>query len=174
MLKPTAALRFLSGLPRDPRLVVEQPCCSYADCVAVKQATGVPMVLDECMTGLESLMRARADGVIDGLRLKIDRVGGSWKAALMRDAAATLGLKVWVPASAGTEISHAAIAHLALSTPPSVLVEAADLLEFNAVSLGTTDVPLSSGRISSGEAPGFGVDPDPDVLGEPVLRIGTA
>ena len=165
------ALRFLSGLPRDPRLIVEQPCRTYGDCATVKATTGVPMVLDECMTSLETLTRAWADGVIDGLKLKIDRVGGVRAAALMRDAAVTLGLPVWVQASAGTEITQAAITHLALSTPTAMLAGAANVLQFNVKALGVSSCEVMDGFISASDAPGFGVDPDPTVLGEPVLRI---
>lgn len=162
------AIRFITALPKSSKIVVEQPCASYEDCAAVKKATGVPMVLDECMTGLEPMMRAWADGVLDGLKLKIDRVGGILKAQQLRDAAATLGIPVWVQASAGTEISEAAIAHLSASTPRSVFAGAASVTELNKHPIGRSAVRREGACLVVSDTPGFGADPDGSRLGEPI------
>ena len=48
--------------------------------------TGVPLILDESATDVDTVLRAKADGVLDGLNLKLARVGGIAKMRLIRDS----------------------------------------------------------------------------------------
>jgi L-alanine-DL-glutamate epimerase-like enolase superfamily enzyme len=74
----------------------------------------------------------------------------------------------------GGDIVTATITHLARSTPEEFLFSATD---FN--SYGTTDIAAGApkrdgGRMTAPARPGLGVDPLFEVLGDPVLTLGSA
>ena len=113
------AARLLGGFDR---LRLEQPCPTLEECLAVRRLTTLPMVLDEVITDLPTLVRAVAADAMDHVNLKIGRVGGLTKARLMRDAAVALGLTLTIEDSWGGDIVTAAVAHLAAGVPPRVAV----------------------------------------------------
>ena len=83
------AARLFAGFDR---LRLEQPCPTLEECIAVRRLTTLPMVLDEVITDLPTLVRAVAADAMDHVNLKVGRVGGLTRARLMRDAAVSLGL----------------------------------------------------------------------------------
>src|SRR4029453_13125090 len=58
------ALRVARAV-RDIDVYLEQPCLSYAECLAVRRHTDHPFVLDENVDSLEMLLRAKADSAMD-------------------------------------------------------------------------------------------------------------
>ncbi|MCU1359214.1 MAG: ykfB, partial [Ilumatobacteraceae bacterium] len=56
--------------------VLEQPCAGHQANMTVRAACDRPFVLDESIDSLASLLRAHGDGLIDGITIKIARVGG--------------------------------------------------------------------------------------------------
>ena len=46
---------------RDLDVYIEQPCPSYEECLSIRLRTGLPMVLDEVITGTDVLVRALGD-----------------------------------------------------------------------------------------------------------------
>ena len=83
----------------------------------MRQRTTLPMVLDECITDVHSLLRAYEAKAMEAFNLKISKVGGLTKAKLMRDLAVALGLRVTIEDTWGGDIVTAAVSHLAASTP---------------------------------------------------------
>ena len=57
-------------------VMLEQPCKTLEDCAAVRQATGLPMKIDEGAHDLESLLKAHDLGVLDAVALKLSKFGG--------------------------------------------------------------------------------------------------
>ena len=76
-----------------------------------------PLVLDETIDGVDTLLRALADSLVDGITIKLARVGGLTKARLIRDIAAARNLKITIEDTGGAEIDTAAYSGLMLSTP---------------------------------------------------------
>ncbi len=111
-----AALRFLQAT-RGLDYVLEQPCASLEECALVRARCERPLALDESITDLDSLLQARSRAGCDAVTIKLARVGGVTRAALMRDAACELGLLVTVEDTGGSDIATAAMAHVSLSTP---------------------------------------------------------
>src|SRR5262249_30133935 len=70
-----AALRFLAGMA-DVDYYLEQPCLSLAETARVRTACRRPLILDESITRLEDLLEAHARGLVDGITIKLARVGG--------------------------------------------------------------------------------------------------
>ena len=78
------------------RVFFEQPCPTMEECLIVRQRTTLPMVLDECIRDVHSLLRAHEARALEAFNLKISKVGGLTRAKLMRDLAVALGLRVTI------------------------------------------------------------------------------
>ena len=52
-------------------IYIEQPCPTYEECLAVRQHTNLPFILDECIDGLPILLRGYQDRAMDLINLKI-------------------------------------------------------------------------------------------------------
>ena len=115
------AARLFAGFDR---LRLEQPCPTLEECIAVRRLTTLPMVLDEVITDLPTLVRAAAADAMDHVNLKVGRVGGLTRARAMRDAAVALGLTLTIEDSWGGDIVTAAVGHLAAGVPPGSLFAA--------------------------------------------------
>jgi L-alanine-DL-glutamate epimerase-like enolase superfamily enzyme len=164
------ALR-VSEATRDVPVLFEQPCASYEECRAFKEATGRPLALDESIHDLADLLRAHQDRAIDVLNIKTGRVGGLSKARQMRDLAVALGLCIYIQDTAGGEFNAAVIVHLAHSTPPGFLLSMWDSADLATIQIGRgliREHPAHVHRVGANTRPGLGVEPLLEVLGEPV------
>ena len=155
---------------RDVDVHIEQPCASYEECLSIRRRTDHPFVLDESIDGIEALLRSHADLAMDAVNLKISKFGGLTQTRLARDLCVSLGIAVTIEDSWGGDISTAAIAHLAHSTPPEFLFTATDFNSYVTVSTAEGAPQRRGGRMAASMEPGLGVEPRADVLGEPVLR----
>jgi hypothetical protein len=71
----------------------------------------------------------------------------------------------------GGDITTAAIAHLAHSTPPEFLFTATDFNSYVTVSTAEGAPRRHHGRMSASSASGLGVTPRFEVLGQPVVDV---
>ena len=71
----------------------------------------------------------------------------------------------------GGDIITAAIAHLAHSTPSELLFTATDFNSYVTVSTAEGAPQRQDGRMAASTAPGLGIEPKFDVLGDPVFEI---
>jgi L-alanine-DL-glutamate epimerase-like enolase superfamily enzyme len=156
---------------RDLDIMIEQPCVTYEECLQVRSRCDHPMKLDECITGLDMVARVVADRSAEVLCLKISNAGGLSKARRMRDIAVEHGISVVAEDTWGGEITTAALAHFAASTPPEYLYNTTDLHNYNTVSTGMPAPPVEDGMLFVSDAPGLGVEPDFESLGAPVEVI---
>ena len=155
---------------RDIDVYIEQPCASYEECLSIRRRTDHPFVLDESIDGLEPLLRGHADLAMDAVNLKISKFGGLTKTRLARDLCVSLGIAMIIEDSWGGDITTAAIAHLAHSTPPEFLFTATDFNSYVTVSTAEGAPQRVDGRMAASTKPGLGIEPRADVLGEPVFR----
>ena len=161
------ALRVANAV-RDRDVYIEQPCRSYEHCLAVRRKTALPFILDENITDIEALMRGHHDGAMDVINLKISKVGGLTKARQIRDLCVTLNIPMTIEDSWGGDIITAAIAHLAHSTPEPLRFSATDFNSYVTVCNATGAPQRADGKMKASEQPGLGIQPDMDVLGDPV------
>ena len=115
------ALRVVRAV-RDVDVYIEQPCRSYEECLTIRRHCDHPFVLDEVIDSLDALLRGHADRAMDVVNIKISKLGGLTKARQVRDLCVSLGIAMTIEDSWGGDITTAAIAHLAHSTPPEFLV----------------------------------------------------
>jgi cis-L-3-hydroxyproline dehydratase len=163
------ARRFLRAT-RDLDYYMEQPCATYAECRALRADCDRPLILDESIDSLSALIQAHADRMVDGITIKIARVGGVTRARLIRDVAVELGIAVTVEDTGGAEIDTAAMVHLSLSTPEALRLHTVDFHNWVTRSNARGIPPTADGTITMGEAAGLGVDVLEESLGEPFLR----
>ena len=164
------AARVVRGVA-DVDVYIEQPCCSYEECLSIRRRTNHPFVMDECIDSLDVLMKGYADQAMDVVNIKISKFGGLTKAAQARELCASIGVGMTIEDSWGGDITTAAIAHLAHSTPTELLFSSTDFNSYGPVSIAENAPQRVNGRMRASTDPGMGCAPRMDVLGEPVLEI---
>lgn len=156
---------------RDLDVYIEQPCLTYEECLAIRRHTNNPFVLDENIDGLDMLIRAKSDLAMDVVNLKISKLGGLTKAKLARDLCVTMGIAMTLEDSWGGDITTAAIAHLAHSTPEEFRFTSTDFNSYVTVSTADGAPKRVNGFMSASREAGLGIVPKMDVLGKPVLEV---
>jgi len=148
-------------------VMLEQPCASIEECAHVREATGLPMKLDENAHDISSLLRGHAMGCMDAVALKLSKFGGLTASRRARDLCLSLGTRMCIEDTWGSDITTAALLHLAASTPARAVMNTCDLSGYVSPRLAPDGPVRSNGRIAPPEGPGLGVTPDPEVLGRP-------
>ncbi|MFA3918521.1 mandelate racemase/muconate lactonizing enzyme family protein [Ruegeria hyattellae] len=153
---------------RDLDYIIEQPCRSYEECLQLRARIDLPMKLDECVTGMHMAQRIVADRAAELVCLKISNLGGLSKARRVRDFLVENRIPVVAEDSWGGEIATAALSHFAATTPPDYLQNTTDLMNYNTRSTGVGGAVARQGKLYAPDAPGLGVVPDFESLGDPV------
>ena len=156
---------------RDLDVYIEQPCLTYEECLAVRRQTDHPFVLDENVDGLDLLLRAKADLAMDVVNLKISKLGGLTKTKQARDLCVSMGIAMTLEDSWGGDITTAAIAHLAHSTPEAYRFTSTDFNSYVTVSTAEGAPQRVDGYMEAPNRPGLGFTPRMNVLGPRVVDI---
>jgi len=156
---------------RDLDVYIEQPCLTYDACLAVRRQTDHPFVLDESVDGVDVLLRAHADRAMDVVNLKISKLGGLTRTRQLRDLCVSMGVAMTLEDSWGGDITTAAIAHLAHSTPEPFRFTATDFNSYVTVSTAEGAPRRERGFMEASREPGLGIRPRQDALGPRVLEI---
>ena len=164
------AARLLDPLDR---VFLEQPCRTLEECAAVRRHTTLPMVLDEIILDVPSLLRAVSANALEAFNLKVSRVGGLTSARLMRDLAQELGLRVTLEDTWGGDVTTAAVAHLAASTRPEHLLTVSFMNDWTNEHVAGYEPRSSNGVGAPPTGPGLGIEVDLDMLGEPLFVVGS-
>jgi L-alanine-DL-glutamate epimerase-like enolase superfamily enzyme len=164
------AMRVVSAV-RDVDVYIEQPCLTYEECLAVRRHCDHPFVLDETIDSLEMLLRARNDLAMDVVNLKISKLGGLTRTKQVRDLCVSMGIAMTLEDSWGGDITTAAIAHLAHSTPEELRFTSTDFNSYVTVSTAEGAPQRVKGFMTASDGPGLGVKPKLDVLGKRVVDI---
>jgi L-alanine-DL-glutamate epimerase-like enolase superfamily enzyme len=160
------AARLLEGLER---VFLEQPCATIEECLIVRSRTTLPMVLDEVISDVHSLLRAYDAKAMEAVNLKISKVGGLTKARLLRDLAHALGVRLTIEDTWGGDVTTAAISQLAASTPPETLFTVSFMNDWTLEHIAGYQPRSQAGFGSAPTGPGLGVEVDVSLLGKPVF-----
>ena len=133
--------------------------------------TDHPFVLDETIDSLEALLRAHQDRAMDVVNIKIGKVGGLTRARQLRDLCVSLGIAMILEDSWGGDVTTAAIAHLAHSTPEPFRFAATDFNSYVTVSTAEGAPRRVNGKMAASIEPGLGIRPRLEVLGPAVLTV---
>ncbi len=160
------AARLMEGLPR---LYLEQPCPTMEECIEVRKRTTLPMVYDEVVHDVPTMLRAVRDGGAGAFNLKVSKVGGLTKAKLMRDLAQDLGIQVTIEDTWGGDIVSATSAHLAASTRADALLTVSFMNDWTNEHVAGYQPRSVKGFGTAPTGPGLGITVDPSRLGEPLI-----
>jgi cis-L-3-hydroxyproline dehydratase len=163
------AARAMEGLPR---FYFEQPCPTMEECIEVRKHTSLPMVYDEIVNDVPTLMRAVREGGAGAFNLKVSKVGGLTKAKLMRDLGQELGLQITIEDTWGGDIVSATSAHLAASTRANALLSVSFMNDWTNEHVAGYQPRSRNGFGQAPRGPGLGIDVDTSVLGRPILSVG--
>ena len=105
------------------------------------------------------------------MNLKISKLGGLTKTRQARDLCVAMGIAMTLEDSWGGDITTAAIAHLAHSTPPEFLFTSTDFNSYVTVSTAEGAPQRINGRMAASMAPGLGITPRMEVLGAPRVDL---
>lgn len=164
------AMRVVRAV-QDGDVYIEQPCLTYEECLSIRRHTNHPFVLDEVIDGVDMLLRGKADLAMDVVNIKISKFGGLTKTRQARDLCVSLGIAMTIEDSWGGDITTAAIAHLAHSTPPEFLFSTTDFNSYVTVRTADGAPERVNGRMAASNQPGLGIKPKTDVLGKPLLIV---
>jgi L-alanine-DL-glutamate epimerase-like enolase superfamily enzyme len=167
---PHEAARVVRAV-RDVDVYIEQPCATYEECLSIRRRTDHPFVLDETIDGLGVLLRAAGDQAMDVVNLKISKLGGLTRTKQARDLCAAMGIAMTIEDSWGGDVTTAAIAHLAHSTPTELLFTSTDFNSYVTVSTAEGAPRRKNGRMAASTAPGLGVTPRPEFVKQPAVDI---
>ncbi len=154
-------------LDKADRLILEQPCSTLRACQEVRKHTTLPMVLDEVITDLHTLLEAAGSGSMEAINLKLNRVGGLTPARLIRDVCVGLGLRLTIEDSWGGDLTSAAVAHLGASTPPESLFAVSFMNDWTNEHIAGYEPRSDSGIGKAPNGPGLGITVDRAQLGAP-------
>jgi L-alanine-DL-glutamate epimerase-like enolase superfamily enzyme len=113
-------------------------------------------------------MQGHADKAMDIINLKISKVGGLTKARQIRDLCVSLGIPMTIEDTWGGDITTAAIAHLAHSTPERFRFSSTDFNSYITVSVAADAPRMKDGALRAPEKAGLGITLDYGVLGAAV------
>jgi L-alanine-DL-glutamate epimerase-like enolase superfamily enzyme len=164
------AMRVVRAV-RDVDVYIEQPCLTYEECLAVRRQTSHPFVLDENIDSLDMLLRAKADLAMDVVNLKISKLGGLTRTKQVRDLCVSTGIAMTLEDSWGGDITTAAIAHLAHSTPEEFRFTSTDFNSYVNVSTAEGAPRREHGFMAASKSSGLGIEPRLDVLGRRVVDV---
>ena len=103
------------------------------------------------------------------VNIKISKFGGLTKARQARDLCVSLGIAMTIEDSWGGDIITAAISHLAHSTPTELLFSSTDFNSYVTVSIADGAPQRQDGKLAASTAPGLGITPKMDALGDAVF-----
>lgn len=164
------AMRVVRAV-KDLDIYIEQPCLTYEECLAVRRNTDHPFVLDENIDGVDMLLRAKADLAMDVVNLKISKLGGLTKTSQIRDLCVSMGIAMTLEDSWGGDITTAAIAHLAHSTPDEYRFTSTDFNSYVSVCNATGAPQRENGFMKASVLPGLGIEPRFEVLGPRLVVV---
>ncbi|MCU1398277.1 MAG: Mandelate racemase/muconate lactonizing protein [Acidimicrobiales bacterium] len=162
------AARLMEDLPR---LYFEQPCPTMEECIEVRKRTTLPMVYDEVVHDVPTMLRAVREGGAGAFNLKVSKVGGLTKAKLMRDLAQDLGIQVTIEDTWGGDLVSACSAHLAASTRSESLLTVSFMNDWTNEHVAGYQPRSVNGFGSAPTGPGLGLDVDETTLGAPLLTV---
>jgi len=162
------ALRVMQAT-EDLQVVFEQPCETLDDIAAISGKHAAPVSVDESLVTLQDAVRIARDGIAEIFGIKLNRVGGLTKAARMRDIALAHGIDMFVMAAGGSVLADCEALQLAATIPDHACHAVWACQDMLTVDIAAGRGPRNqNGHLHLPEAPGLGVHPDEDVLGDPV------
>ena len=150
------------------RVFFEEPCKTLEECLYVREHTNLPMVLDEVITDVNTMLSAFHARGMEAVNLKISKFAGLTGSKLVRDLARHLGLRVTMEDTWGGDLVTAAVSHLAASTPADTTLTVSFMNDWTNEHVAGYQPRSQNGRGAAPDSPGLGVEVDFAALGKPL------
>lgn len=158
-----------AGLLADLPVYLEQPCRDHHDNAQLRDVNRLPLILDESVISVADLYRAKYEARAGSVNLKLNRLGGLTAAKRMRDSAVDLGLSVCLEDTWGGDVTTAAVAHLAASTPSSKLLTTSFFNDWTNEHVAGYRPRSEKGVGSAPAGAGLGIKVNTSELGAPIF-----
>jgi cis-L-3-hydroxyproline dehydratase len=152
-----------------PRVFFEEPCKTLEECLYVRQHTNLPMVLDEVITDVNTMLRAYHERGMEAINLKISKFAGLTGSKLVRDIADALGLRVTIEDTWGGDLVTAAVSHLAASTKADRTLTVSFMNDWTNEHIAHYQPRSERGVGRAPTGPGLGVEVDVSQLDGPLF-----
>ena len=160
---------LVSQACRDLKLVIEQPCATYAECATARKHLHHPLILDESATDLATIARAISSGVADGFGMKLTRIGGISGMRAIRDLCHAANTPTSCDDSWGGDIIAAACVHLGSTFHPHLSRGAWISDPYQAEHYDDLHGPrIVNGTIAVPPGPGLGITIPDGYFGPPI------
>jgi L-alanine-DL-glutamate epimerase-like enolase superfamily enzyme len=162
LLDARKAMKAMEGLP----VLIEQPCRTTRDCALAMTHCALPLVMDESIVSISDVYEAKYVAGASSINIKLSRVGGITKAALVRDVMQKLNLMVSVEDMWGGDVITAAVSHMAASTRPESLLMTSFFNDWTDGHVAGYRPRSIRGRGAAPTGPGLGIEVETDSLRE--------
>ncbi len=165
-------LIFISQQCAEIKFVLEQPCNTLDEILAVRSVLRHPVYLDENTEDLHAVLRAIQTGVCDGFGLKVTRLGGLSTMRTVRDLCHLKSMPHTCDDSWGGDIIAAACLHIGATVDPKLsegVWLAEPYIEGNYDS--KNGIKIKNGWIDVPSQVGLGITPDEGVFGDAVASF---
>lgn len=162
------SLRLLRLLPASLDFILESPCATNRETESLRRRTNVAILCDELLSDERSAIEIVANDAAEAFNLKISKVGGLTRARRIRDIAVAVGYSIVTQDCCGSDIAFAAIVHLAQTIPERHLRPVLDTRAMHIPKTADVDYDNGAGLVQAPNAPGLGLRPRLDVLGDAV------
>ena len=144
----------------DPRLIWEEPCRSVEANTRVAIDSDRPLMFDQCLADLDTLLRVVEDGIAHSVCIKPAFLGGLAPAREARDRCIEAGMPMRIDGPWCGHVASAAILHLAVGVPGPLLIAGCDLRQPLRIDDDWGGIRhLPGKRIAPGDGPGHGAVP---------------
>lgn len=152
---------------------IEQPVQAHLRglMARLRDRLDVPLLADESIFGPEDMQDAIQMGIADGVSVKIMKTGGLTRAQTVARMAGAVGMSAY-----GGDMFEAGLAHLAGAQMIAATPEITLGCEFYQASYFLTEdilsepFPVQDGKIIVSDAPGLGIEPNPDVIAKYTVK----
>jgi muconate cycloisomerase len=172
-LSPENAVMRVREVVQFEPTFIEQPVRAHLHplMATIRQATHVPLLADESVFGPEDMLRAIADGICDGVSVKIMKAGGLGRAQTVAGIAAAAGLSAYGGDMFETGLAHLAGTHMIAATPAITLgCEFYQARYYLADDILAEPFPCQNGQVRVPDGPGLGIDLDLDKVRHYAIR----
>lgn len=141
----------------------------------LREATAAPLIADESVFGPEDMTRAVAEGICDGVSVKIMKSGGPRRAVEVAAMASAAGLSAYGGDMFETGLGHLAGVHTIAASPAITLgCEFYQAKYYLVEDILAEPFPIDGGRVVVPTGPGLGGVPDPDKVARYAVRSSVA
>ncbi|WP_108661996.1 enolase C-terminal domain-like protein [Acuticoccus kandeliae] len=162
-LSPGEASRAVRDVADMGVTFIEQPVRhdQFALMARLRDEIDVPLIADESVFGPEDMMRAVAEGICDGVSVKIMKSGGPRRALTVAEMAAAAGLTAYGGDMFETGLAHLAGVHTIAAAPAITLgCEFYQAKYYLVDDILTEPFPIEGGDVVVPDGPGLGILPD--------------